>query len=79
MPTSLSSPIHRINEDDSTVTVRRKVFSKGGKINVLEVDFSYSGRIYFQKESETQKKIVVIGTKKSQNQDLAYLHREFKV
>ena len=69
--------IHRINEDDSTVNIRRKVFSKGGKINVLEVDFAYSGRIYYQKESKTKSIILAIGTKKTQTQDLAFLEREF--
>ncbi len=68
--------IHRINEDDSTVTIRRKVFSKGGKINVLEVDFAYSGRIYYQKD-KTKSIIAVIGTKKTQSQDLAFLEREY--
>ena len=68
--------IHRINEDDSTVNIRRKVFSKGGKINVLEVEFAYSGRIYYQKD-KTKSIIVVIGTKKTQSQDLAYLEREY--
>ena len=68
--------IHRINEDDSTVNIRRKVFSKGGKINVLEVDFAYSGRIYYQKD-KTKGIIAVIGTKKTQSQDLAFLEREY--
>ncbi|MBN2419503.1 MAG: hypothetical protein JXL81_08985 [Deltaproteobacteria bacterium] len=68
--------IHRINEDDSTVNIRRKVFSKGGKINVLEVEFAYSGRIYYQKD-KTKSIIAVIGTKKTQPQDLAYLEREY--
>ncbi|MGD9159326.1 MAG: hypothetical protein PVG39_13015 [Desulfobacteraceae bacterium] len=68
--------IHRINEDDSTVNIRRKVFSKGGKINVLEVDFAYSGRIYYQKE-KTKSIIAAIGTKKTQSQDLAFLEREY--
>ena len=69
--------IHRINEDDSTVNIRRKVFSKGGKINVLEVDFAYSGRIYYQKETKTKSAVVAIGTKKTQSQDLAFLKREY--
>lgn len=69
--------IHRINEDDSAVNVRRKVFSKGGKINVLEVEFAYSGRIYYQKETKTKSTIIAIGTKKTQSQDLAFLEREY--
>jgi hypothetical protein len=68
--------IHRINEDDSTVSVKRKVFGKGGKMNVLEVDFSYSGRIYYQKDSQAKTRILAIGTKTTQDQDLAYLERE---
>lgn len=69
--------IHRINEDDSEVNIRRKVFSKGGKINVLEVDFAYSGRIYYQKETKAKSNILAIGTKATQTQDLGYLEREY--
>jgi hypothetical protein len=65
--------IHKLNEDDSQVPVRRKVFGKGGKMNVLEVDFSYSGRIYFTRDSEPKTKIVAIGTKNTQKKDLAFL------
>ena len=68
--------IHRLNEDDSKVPVKRKVFGKGGKMNILEVDFSYSGRLYFQKDSKHKTKIVAIGSKKTQGQDLAFLERE---
>jgi hypothetical protein len=69
--------IHRINEDDSSINIRRKVFSKGGKINVLEVDFAYSGRIYYQKETKAKSHILAIGTKATQTQDLGYLEREY--
>ncbi|NLD37409.1 MAG: hypothetical protein GX654_11125 [Desulfatiglans sp.] len=69
--------IHRINEDDSAINIRRKVFSKGGKINVLEVDFAYSGRIYYQKETKAKSNIIAIGTKATQTQDLGYLEREY--
>jgi hypothetical protein len=69
--------IHRINEDDSGINIRRKVFSKGGKINVLEVDFAYSGRIYYQKETKLKNNIIAIGTKATQTQDLGFLEREY--
>ncbi|NLA75354.1 MAG: hypothetical protein GX846_07790 [Deltaproteobacteria bacterium] len=69
--------IHRINENDSTVNVRRKVFSKACKINVLEVDFAYSGRLYYQKETKTKSNIIAIGTKATQAQDLGFLEREY--
>jgi len=70
--------IHRLNEDRSLVTVKRKVFGKGGKLNVLEADFAYSGRIYYQTDSQSKTRVMVIGTKNSQDQDIAYLEREMK-
>ena len=65
--------IHKLNEDESIVPVKRKVFNKGGKGRVLEVDFFYSGRLYFQKGPGAIIKVVAIGTKNSQDQDLAYI------
>ena len=67
--------IHSLNEDISLVSAKRKVFGKGGKMNVLEVDFSYSGRLYFQKDSQAKTKIVAIGTKNTQNKDIAFIER----
>ena len=67
--------IHKLNEDDAQVPVKRKVFGKGGKMNILEADFSYSGRIYFQKDSQHKTKIVTIGTKNTQDKDLVYVER----
>lgn len=68
--------IHRLNDDDSKVPVKRKVFGKGGKMNFLELEFSYSGRIYYRKDSQSRIRIFVIGTKKTQEQDLAFLERQ---
>jgi chromosome segregation ATPase len=66
--------IHRLNENASLVTVKRKVFGKGGKMDILETDFAYSGRLYFQKDSQSTKiRVVAIGTKNTQDKDLAYL------
>ena len=67
--------IHKLNEDDAQVSVKRKVFGKGGKMNILEADFSYSGRIYFQKDSQHKTKIVTIGTKNTQDKNLSYIER----
>ncbi|TET93205.1 MAG: hypothetical protein E3J28_04720, partial [Desulfobacteraceae bacterium] len=50
--------IHRLNQDDSLVNIKRKFFSKKGKLNIFEVIFSYSGRIYFKKRDD--KKIEII-------------------
>ena len=65
--------IHKLNEDESAVTVKRKVFGKGGKMDFLEIIFAYSGRLYYQKDSQARKMIVAIGTKNTQEKDLAYL------
>ena len=65
--------IRRLYDDESAVPVKRKVFGKGGKMNVLEVAFSNGGRIYYQRDSQSKKTIVAIGTKKTQEKDLAYL------
>ncbi len=65
--------IHQLNEDDSLVPVKRKVFGKGGKMNTLEIDFSYSGRIYYQKQSQPRPMVLAIGTKNTQDQDLAFI------
>lgn len=65
--------IHQLNEDASLVTVKRKVFSKKGKATVFEAVFAYKGRLYFRKSPENRVEILAIGTKKSQNKDLAYL------
>jgi len=65
--------IHRLNEDDTQIPVKRKVFGKGGKMNVLEVLFAYSGRVYYQKDTQAKIKVLAIGTKNTQEKDLAYL------
>ena len=65
--------IHQLNQDPAKVSVRRKVFGKGGKMPILEGEFSYSGRIYFQKTSSDGTKVLAIGTKNSQEKDLKYL------
>lgn len=65
--------IHQLNENDELISVKRKVFGKGGKMNVLEVNFAYSGRLYFQKNSKGGIRVLAIGTKNSQGQDLTYI------
>jgi hypothetical protein len=65
--------IHKLNDDESAITVKRKVFGKGGKMDFLEITFAYSGRLYYQKDSQARKIIVAIGTKNTQERDLGYL------
>ena len=65
--------VHKLNEGEDQVPIKRKVFGKGGKMNILEVDFSYSGRIYFQKDNQPKTRILAIGTKNTQEKDLAFI------
>lgn len=65
--------IHQLNADSSLVTIKRKVFSKKGRATVFEAVFAYKGRLYFRKTSQNRVEILAIGTKKTQNKDLAYL------
>jgi len=65
--------LSRLNQDASGIQVRRKVFGKGGKKDILETDFSYSGRLYFRRDSSGGVDVLAIGTKNSQVKDLSYL------
>ena len=70
--------IHRLNEDRTLVSVKRRVFGRGGKMNVLEADFAYSGRVYYHIDPQSKIRVMGIGTKNTQDQDIAYLEREIK-
>lgn len=65
--------ISRLNHDGLDVQVKRKVFGKGGKKDILESYFSYSGRLYFQRDQNGRVRVLAIGTKNTQAKDLAYL------
>jgi len=65
--------IHRLNQDDSLVNIKRKFFNKKGKLHIFEADFSYSGRIYFKKRDDKKIEIVTIGTKNTQEQDITFI------
>lgn len=66
--------VHTLNQDCSLVKVKRKVFSgKGNDLPVLESIFAYRGRIYWRKNRDARIEVMVIGTKNTQDRDLAYL------
>jgi len=65
--------IHKLNEDPSFISVKRKVFGKKGRATVQEVIFSYKGRLYFRKKKDGQIEILTIGTKNTQAKDLEFL------
>jgi FtsZ-binding cell division protein ZapB len=65
--------IHKLNENPKLVPVKRKVFSKKGRLTVQEVIFAYNGRLYFQATKHGRIEILTIGTKNTQAKDLEYL------
>jgi hypothetical protein len=65
--------IHRLNQDDSLVNIKRKFFSKKGKLHIFETIFSYSGRLYFKKRDDKKIEIITIGTKNTQEQDITFI------
>jgi len=67
--------IHTINEDGSKVPVKRKVYTRKGAIPVFECEFGRSGRIYWSTGPGSKRQVLVIGTKNTQNKDLAYIDK----
>ncbi len=67
--------IHRLNDEPDQVTIKRKVFSKKGRETVLEVLFSYNGRLYFRRTHTQGVEILAIGTKNTQGKDLEYINK----
>lgn len=65
--------VQLLNTDASRMPVKRNVFGKGGKSRVLEAEFAYSGRLYFHRRNGGVVQVVAVGTKNTQNRDLAYL------
>ena len=67
--------IHQLNDDPKMVPVKRKVFGKKNRETVFEVIFAYKGRLYYRTISGSRVEVVVIGTKLTQNKDLAFLDK----
>ena len=65
--------IHQLNDTPAQVPVKRKVFSKKGKTTSFEVTFAYNGRLYFRKSKENRIEILTIGSKNTQQKNMAYL------
>jgi hypothetical protein len=67
--------VHRLNEAPDQVPIKRKVFSGKGRKTVLEVLFSYNGRLYFRHSKDQQVQVLVIGNKNSQSRDLEFIDK----
>jgi hypothetical protein len=66
--------IHQLNQDPKMVPVKRKVFGKKNRETSFEVIFAYKGRLYYRTLPGRLIEILVIGTKLTQNKDLAFLN-----
>lgn len=65
--------IHQLNDDPKMVPVKRKVFGKKNRETVFEVIFAYKGRLYYRTKTGKGVEVLVVGTKLTQNKDLAFL------
>lgn len=63
-----------LHTEPGKVTIKRKVFGNKGTVTVFEVLFGYKGRLYYR-TSDQRIEVLAIGTKNSQNKDLAFLKR----
>ena len=67
--------IHRLNEAPDQVPIKRKVFSGKGRATVLEVLFSYNGRLYFRRTKDQQIEVLAVGNKNTQSKDLEFIDK----
>jgi hypothetical protein len=65
--------VHQLNDDPDRVQIKRKVFGKKNRETVFEIIFAYKGRLYFRKIPGNRVEVLTIGTKLTQNKDLAFL------
>jgi hypothetical protein len=67
--------VHQLNHNSKMVQIKRKVFGKKNRATVFEVIFAYKGRLYFRNLSGNRVEVLVVGTKLTQNKDLAFLNK----
>ncbi len=67
--------IKRLDGDAENVSVRRKVGGLPNHLSIFELGFAGKGRIYYTRGRERRFRLLAVGAKNSQNQDLDYLRR----
>lgn len=67
--------IQQLNQDPAGVLVKRKVLMKKNPNAVFEITFAYNGRLYFTRSKDNPAGILAIGTKNTQDKDLAYIDK----
>lgn len=67
--------IRRLDGEADNVAVRRKVGGLPNHLSVFELGFAGKGRIYYTRGRQRRFRLLAVGAKNSQNQDMEYLSR----
>ena len=67
--------LKRLDDDPDTAAVRRKVGGLPPHLSIFELGFAGKGRIYFMRSERGGYRVLAIGGKATQKQDLEYLSR----
>lgn len=65
----------RLSDEPETAAVRRKVGGLPPHLSIFELGFAGKGRIYYTKGEVRRHRVLAVGAKNSQKQDLDYLSR----
>lgn len=66
--------IHNLKFAPELIKVKRKIGNKKNNKAIFEIAFSYTARLYYSKDAGEKITILVIGTKNTQNKDIAFLN-----
>jgi DNA repair exonuclease SbcCD ATPase subunit len=67
--------LKRLDDDPDTAAVRRKVGGLPPHLSIFELGFAGKGRIYYMRSERGGYRVLAIGGKATQKQDLEYLSR----
>ena len=67
--------LKRLDDDPDSAAVRRKVGGLPPQLSIFELGFAGKGRIYYQRSERGGYRVLAIGGKATQKQDLEYLSR----
>lgn len=67
--------LKRLDEDPDTAAIRRKVGGLPPQLSIFELGFAGKGRIYYARRERSGFRVLAIGGKATQKQDLEYLSR----
>ncbi len=67
--------LKRLDDDSDQAAVRRKVGGLPSHLTIFELGFAGKGRIYYTRGQQRAFRVLTVGGKASQKQDLEYLSR----